>query len=250
MGWKAHVLSVVVSLVPAGIQHLRSGRALESEWPVLAGATVATLLFMEAAIFLYRRVASAPHEMYLQELESHSGRDSEIEALREQVRKQPTPRVVLTYTVESLKGFEDEVANPPVLLHNEGDTAALEAHVESLQLSPLITVTFATAQRIATHETATIVPRVEIRTETGGWELEINDKHFGLAIQRAHVELAHRNVKTQHGSRRWPMIVRFLDAGGVTYSQNYELILHVPTMKAWTAFVPARREETTGRSLN
>jgi hypothetical protein len=63
MGWKAHVLSAVVSLVPAFIQHLRSGRALESEWPVLAGATIATLLVMEAAIFLYRRVASAPHEV-------------------------------------------------------------------------------------------------------------------------------------------------------------------------------------------
>jgi hypothetical protein len=240
IGWKAHVLSVLVSLLPAAIRVVRSGRPPESEWPLLAGVALATLVVVEVAIFCYRRLSAAPHELYLEELQRNSERDSEVAALRAQVQKQPTPRVVLTYTVESLKGLEDEVSNPPILLHNEGNTAALEAQVEAVQLSPLITVTFATAQRIATHETATIMPRVEIRTESGGWELDHNDKHFGLAIQRAHVELAHRNVKTQHGSRRWPMTVRFLDADGLAYSQHYELVLHVPTMKAWTAFVPAR----------
>ena len=145
---------------------------------------------------------------------------------------------MLTYAVESLKGFEDEVSNPQVLLFNEGDTAAVEAQIDALQLSPLIKVTFTTVQRIGAQDTAAILPRVEIRTENGGWELDHNEKHFGLAIQRAHVELAHRSVKTQHGSRHWTMTVKSYDADGTSYSQDYNLVLHVPTMKAWTTFVP------------
>ena len=107
-----------------------------------------------------------------------------------------------------------------------------------MQLSPLITVTFTTVQRLAAHESVALAPRVQIRTETGGWELEHNEKHFGLAIQRANAELAHRNVKTQRGARHWPMIVRCYDASGASHTQSYELILDVPTMRAWTAFVP------------
>jgi hypothetical protein len=147
---------------------------------------------------------------------------------------------VLTYAVESLKGLEDEVSNPPIHLHNDGNAAAVEAQIDALQLSPLITVTFTPVQRIGGHETATLAPRVEIRKENGGWELDHNDKHFGLAIQRAHVELAHRNVKTQHGERRWPLVVRYHDASGASYSQSYDLALNVATMKAWTAFKSSR----------
>jgi hypothetical protein len=147
----------------------------------------------------------------------------------------------LTYTVESLKGLEDEVSNPPILLHNDGDAAAVEAQIEPVQLTPLIKVTFAPVQRIGVRDSATVLPRVEIRTETGGWELEHNDRHFGLAIQRAHVELAHRNVKTLHGSRRWPIVIRYFDPSGASYTQSYDLMLHIPTMKAWTVFTPATR---------
>jgi hypothetical protein len=181
---------------------------------------------------------AAPHELYVEQLQQHIDRDLEIAALREQVQKLPTPRLVLTYAVESLKGFEDEVANPPIRLHNEGSAAAIDAQVDALQLSPLITVKFATVQRISAQDTAVIAPHVEIRTESGGWELDHNQTHFGLAIQRAHFELAHRNVKTERGSRRWTMTVRHYDAAGAAYTQNYELMLHVATMKAWTAFVP------------
>ena len=238
MGWKVHLMSVAVAAVPAAIRQLTSGRTLESDWPVVAGLALATFILTELVLFCFRRVSAAPHEVYLHDLEKTAARDSEIAALRQQLQKLPTPSLVLTYTVESLKGFEDEVSNPPVLLHNEGNAAAVEAHIDPLQLTPLITVTFTTMQRIAAQETVAVPFRVEIRTESGGWELEINDKHFGLAIQRANVELAHRNVKTQHGSRRWPIVVRYYDASGAPYTQNYELTLNVATMKAWTVFIP------------
>jgi hypothetical protein len=238
MGWKVHLMSVAVAAVPAAIRHLTSGRSLESDWPLVAGLAFGTFIFTELVLFLYRRVSVAPHEVYLQELQKNVGHDAEIAALRAQVEKLPMPRLMLTYTVESLKGFEDEVSNPPVLLHNEGNAAAVEGKIDPLQLTTLITVTFATMQRVAAQETAAVPLRVEIRTESGGWELDINDKHFGLAIQRANVELAHRNVKTQHGSRRWPMTVRYYDAGGAAYTQNYELTLNVASMKAWTVFIP------------
>jgi hypothetical protein len=188
-----------------------------------------------------RRIFSAPHELYLAQLASSEQRESQLGRLEQQVKKQPRPRLSLTYTVESLKGFEDEVSNPPILLHNDGDAAAVEAQIEPVQLSPLIKVTFAPVQRIGVRDSATVLPRVEIRTETGGWELEHNDRHFGLAIQRAHVELAHRNVKTQHGSRRWPIVIRYFDPGGASYTQSYDLMLNIPTMKAWTVFTPAAR---------
>ena len=238
MGWKVHLLSAAIAILPAAIRHFTSGRRPESDWPVLAGLILGTLILTELILFCYRRVSAAPHEIYLQELQKTAGRDSEIAALREQVGRLPTPRLMLTYTVESLKGFEDEVSNPPVLLHNEGNAAAVEAKIDPLQLTPLITVTFAATQRVAAQETVAVPLRVEIRTESGGWELDINDKHFGLAIQRANVELAHRNVKTQHGSRRWPMTVRYFDAGGAAYVQNYELTLNVATMKALSVFIP------------
>lgn len=237
MGWKLHLIAATASLAPA-IRYFTGGRNFESDWPVLAALALGTFLVTELILFFYRRVSAAPHELYLQELQKNAGRDSEIAALREQVGKLPTPRLVLTYSVESLKGFEDEVANPPVVLHNEGHAGAVEAKIDPLQLTPLITVTFTTLQRIAAQEKATVPLRVEIRTESGGWELDINDKHFGLAIQRANVELAHRNVKTQHGSRRWPMTVRYYDANGTAYTQSYELTLNVAAMKAWTVFMP------------
>ena len=217
MGWKTHLFAAAASIAAAAIRPLTSGRALESafqsEWPLSAGIGLATGIVIELALFFFRRFVAAPHEFYEQQLQQHVGRDSEIEALREQLRRLPRPRLVLTYAVESLKGFEDEVSNPQVLLFNEGDTAAVEAQIDALQLSPLIKVTFTTVQRIGAQDTAAILPRVEIRTENGGWELDHNEKHFGLAIQRAHVELAHRSVKTQHGSRHWTMTVRCLRPG-------------------------------------
>ena len=240
-GWRIHLLSAVVALLPVGARHFTSGRTFESEWPLRAGLAVAAFLVMELAVLCFRRVAAAPHELYVEQLQKDNDRDSAIAALREQVHQAvPKPRLVLTYSVESLKGLEDEVSNPPILLHNDGDTAAVEAQIEALQLSPLITVTFTTVQRIAARESATVSPRVQIRTESGGWELDHNERHFGLAIQRAHVELAHRNVRTQHGSRHWTMAVRYHDADGKAYAQNYDLILDVPTMKASTALVPPR----------
>jgi len=238
IGWRVHLFSAAVALVPPAIRHFSSGRTFETDWPLLVGLAIATFIVMELAVLCFRRVAAAPHELYLEQLQENSERDSAIAALREQLQRVPKPRLVLTYSVESLKGFEDEVSNPPILLHNEGDTAAIDAQIDALQLSPLITVTFTTVQRIGAQDTATISPRVQIRTESGGWELDHNERHFGLAIQRAHVELAHRNVKTQHGSRRWTMTVRYHDADGKPYTQNYDLILNVPTMKASTTFVP------------
>ncbi|RPI52786.1 MAG: hypothetical protein EHM55_15645 [Acidobacteria bacterium] len=237
MGWKAHLFSAAVALAAGAIRPLTSG-TLESEWPLNIGLALAAGTFIELALLGFRRFVAAPHEFYEKQTQQNVERDAEVEALRKQVRKLPRPRLVLTYAVESLKGFEDEVSNPPILLHNEGDAAAVEAHVEALQLSPLVKVTFSTVQRIGAQDTAVIVPRVEIRTEGGGWELDHNEKHFGLAIQRAHVELAHRNVKTQHGSRHWTMTVRYHDAGGASYTQDHDLTLHVPTMTAGTAFMP------------
>ena len=238
MSWKAHLISVAAALVAGAIRYLISGRPFESALLLNVGIPVATFIVIELAIFCFRRFFAAPHELYEQQLQKNIERDAEIDALRGQVLKLPTPRLMLTYTVESVKGFEDEVSNPKILLHNEGDTAAVEVHLDALQLTQLIKVTFASLQRIGAQETATVAPRVEIRTDSGGWELNHNEKHFGLAIQRAHAELVHRNVKTEHGSRRWPMTLRYYDAGGASYTQNYDLMLHVPTMKAWTVFVP------------
>ena len=238
MRWQALLISVAAALVAGAIRYLISGRPFESALLLNIGIPVATFIVIELAIFGFRRFFAAPHELYEQQLQKNIDRDAEIDALRGQVLKLPTPRLALTYTVESLKGFEDEVSNPQILLHNEGDTAAVEVHMDALQLTQLIKVTFTPLQRIAAQETAVLAPRVEIRTESGGWELNHNDKHFGLAIQRAHAELTHRNIKTEHGSRRWPMTLRYYDAGGASYTQNYDLMLDVPTMKAWTVFVP------------
>ena len=236
--WTAHVTSVAVALATGAIRYFISGRGFVSEMHLNVGIPGATFIFIELAIFCFRRVFAAPHELYEQQLQKNSDQEAEIVALRRQVLKLPTPRLVLTYTVESLKGFEDEVSNPQILMHNEGDTAAVEVHIDGLQLTPLIKVIFTPLQRIGAQETAVVAPRVEIRTDSGGWELNHNEKHFGLAIQRAHAELTHRNVKTEHGSRRWPLALRYYDAGGASYTQNYDLMLHVPTMKAWTVFVP------------
>jgi hypothetical protein len=239
MNWRNHLLSVAIALVPAAIRHFTSGRPVELEWPLLAALTLGTFIVVELGIFCFRRVAAAPHELYTEELAKNRDREAELSRLKLEVSKAvPKPRLLLTYTVDSLKGFEDEVSNPPIQLHNDGHAAAVEAQIEPLQLSPLITVTFGPVQRISGQETAIIAPRIEIRKENGGWELDHNDRHFGLAIQRAHVELAHRNVKTQHGSRRWPMAVRYFDADGASYAQNYDLMLNVATMKAWTVFRP------------
>ncbi len=236
--WTAHLTSVAVALATGAIRYVISGRSFESEWPLNIALPIATFGVIELAIFCFRRMFAAPHELYEQQLEKNSDREAEIVALRRQLLKLPTPRLVLTYAVESLKGFEDEVSNPQILLHNEGDTAAVEVHIDGLQLTPVIKVIFTPLQRIGAQETAVVALRVEIRTDSGGWELNHNDKHFGLAIQRAHVELTHRNVKTEHGSRRWPMALRYYDAAGASYMQNYDLMLDVPTMKAWTVFVP------------
>jgi hypothetical protein len=241
MDWKVHLSSAAVCLIAVAIRYLSNGRTFQSEWLLNVGLAAAIFISMELAFFGFRRFIAAPHELYVKRLEQGATRDSEIQALRDQVNRLPVPRLALTYNVESLKGFEEEVSNPPIVLHNDGDTAALEARIEPLQLSPLITVTFTTVQRLAVQERVAIAPNVQIRTETGGWELNHNEKHFGLAIQRANAELAHRSVKTQRGSRHWPMIVRCYDASGASYTQNYELILDVPTMRAYTAFVPPDR---------
>jgi hypothetical protein len=237
MNWKVHLLALAAALIPPAIRQLISGRPVEVDWPVLAALALAALIVVEVVIFFFRRVAAAPHELYTEQLAKERAREAELADLKAQVSTAvPRPQLLLTYTVESLKGFEDEVSNPPIQLHNDGNAAAVEAQIDPLQLSPLITVTFTPVQRISSHETAVIAPRIEIRKENGGWELDHNDKHFGLAIQRAHVELAHRNVKTQHGSRRWPMVVRYHDGAGASYSQTYDLTLNVATMKAWTVF--------------
>jgi hypothetical protein len=236
--WKAHLVSAGAAVAAGAIQHLISGAAFEAHWSLVIGVAAAAASVMELAQLLFRRFVAAPYELYQQQLQQSAGHEAEMAMLRGQARKLPRPQVTLTYAVESLNGFEDEVSNPPIVLHNDGDTAALEAQIDALQLSPLIKVTFATVQRISAQETTAVAPRVEIRTESGGWELGHNDKHFGLAIQRAHVELTHRGVKTSHGSRQWPMIVRYHDPGGASYSQSAMLTLHVPSMKAWTVFVP------------
>ena len=239
MDWKVHISAAAISIIPAAIRYLSTGRMFETEWLLNVGVAAAIFICMELAVFGFRRFIVAPHEFYLKQVQENAELGSEIVALRDQVKRLPVPRLVLTYNVESLKGFEEEVSNPQILLHNDGDTAALEGRIDPLPLSPLITVTFTTVHRIAAQETVAIAPRVQIRTEAGGWELEHNERHFGLAIQRANAELAHRNVKTQRGSRHWPMFVRWYDARGESYTQIYELILDVPTMRAWAAFVPS-----------
>lgn len=238
MDWKVHVSAAGVAIIPVAIRYLRTGHAFPAEWLPSVGITAAIFIGMELTLFGFRRFITAPYELYLKQQQENAARDSEIAALRDRVNRRPVPRVALTYEVESLRGFEEEVSNPQMLLHNEGDTAALEARIDPLALSPLITVTFTTVQRIAIRETVAITPRVQIRTESGGWELEHNERHLGLAIQRANAELAHRNVKTQRGSRHWPMTVRWYEASGESYAQTYDLILDVPTMRAWTALVP------------
>ncbi len=238
MGLWAHLGFVAVALGLAAFLYLRAPSAFQTDLVRNIAIPVGAALVLEVLWLFLRRFLSAPYELYTKQSASGT-RDSEIEALKQQVNKLPRPRLLLTYTVESLKGLEDEVSNPPILLHNDGQAAAVEASIDPLQLTPLIKVTFASAQHLASQDTAVVAPRVEIRTESGGWELEHNEKHFGLAIQRAHAELVHRNVKTQHGSRRWTMTVRYYDSGGTPYTQDYELMLHVPTMKAWTVFVPA-----------
>jgi hypothetical protein len=242
MGLGAHLTSLAAALLALGIGYLLRPDRFVDQLPIVAPVSLGIALVLELVWLCARRVFSAPHEVYMAQLAGSEERDSQLGELKQQVNRQPRPRLSLTYTVESLKGFEDEVANPPMLLHNDGDAAAVEAHIDPVQLTPLIKVTFTPVQRIGVRDSATVSPRVEIRTEGGGWELEHNDKHFGLAIQRAHVELAHRNVKTQHGSRRWPMTVRYYDPGGTAYTQNYDLMLHIPTMKAWTVFTPAAGE--------
>jgi hypothetical protein len=237
MGLWAHVGFVAVALAVAGVRYLRT-QSFQAELAPNIGIPLAVVVALEVVWLFLRRFLFAPYEVHLQQQTSGGGRDSEIEELKQQLNKLPRPRLLLTYTVESLKGLEDEVSNPPILLHNDGNAAAVEASIDSLQLTPLIKVNFVPVQQIAGQDTAVIAPRVEIRTASGGWELEHNEKHFGLAIQRAHAELAHRNVKTQGGSRRWTMTVRYYDSGGTPYTQDYELLLHVPTMKAWTVFVP------------
>jgi hypothetical protein len=236
MGAGAHLTSLGAALLTAGGWYLLRPERFVDELPIVVLLALGVALALELVWLCARRVFSAPHELYIVQLARSEERESQLGELKQQVNKQPRPRLSLTYTAESLKGFEDEVANPPVLLHNDGDAAAVEAQIEPVQLTPLIKVTFTTVQRIGVRDSATVLPHIEIRTEAGGWELEHNDRHFGLAIQRAHVELAHRNIKTQHGSRRWPMVVRYYDPGGTSYTQHYELMLHVPTMKAWTAF--------------
>jgi hypothetical protein len=234
MGLGAHLTSAAAAVATAGARYLLRPDAFLANLPLNVGMSLALAVAVELGWLLLRRFFVSPHELYLAQLASSQQRDSQLGELKQQINRQPRPRLSLTYIVESLKGFEDEVANPPMLLHNDGDAAAVEAQIEPVQLTPLIKVTFAPVQRIGVRDSATMLPRVEIRTETGGWELEHNDRHLGLAIQRAHVELAHRNVKTQHGSRRWPIVVRYHDPSGASYTQNYDLMLHIPTMKAWT----------------
>jgi hypothetical protein len=236
MGWGAHLGFVAAALATAAFLYLRSPTAFQTDLVRNIGISFAAGFVPELVWLFLRRFLSAPYEFYLKQFAGGGTHDSEIEALKEQLNKLPRPRLLLTYTVESLKGLEEEVSNPPILLHNDGQVAAVEASIDPLQLTQLIKVTFAPVQRIAGQDTAVVTPRVEIRTEAGGYELEHNDKHFGLAIQRAHAELAHRNVKTQHGSRRWTMTVRYYDSAGASYAQDYALMLHVPTMKAWTVF--------------
>jgi hypothetical protein len=182
MGWKKHVLSAAVALAAGAMRYVASGRPFESEWPLNIGVPLATFTIIELAMLCFRRFFAAPHELYERQIRKNIEKDAEIAALRGQAKTLPKPRLLLTYTVESLKGFEEEVSNPPILLHNEGDTAAVEAQIDALQLSPLITVTFTTVQRIAAHDTAAMALRVEIRTDAGGWELDHNEKHFGLAL--------------------------------------------------------------------
>lgn len=239
MGLWAHLGFVGVALVAAGLLYLRAPSAFQADLVRNVAISLGVAVVLEVVWLFLRRFLSAPYELYTKQFAGGGTRDSEIEALKQQVNKLPRPRLLLTYTVESLKGLEDEVSNPPILLHNDGQATAVEASIDPLQLTPLIKVTFASVQHLAGQDTALVAPRVEIRTESGGWELEHNEKHFGLAIQRAHAELVHRNVKTQQGSRRWTMTVRYYDSGGAPYTQDYELMLHIPTMKAWTVFVPA-----------
>ena len=238
MGWRTHLGFLFIGLVVGGVRYLRT-QSFQPERVLDIAIPLAVVVVLEVVWMFFRRFLFAPYELYVKQMSSGGGRESEIEKLKQQVNTLPRPRLLLTYTVESLKGLEDEVSNPPILLHNDGHAAAVEAAIDPLQLTPLIKVTFSSVQQISGQDTAVVAPRVEIRTESGGWELEHNEKHFGLAIQRAHAELAHRNVKTQGGSRRWTMTVRYYDSSGQPYAQDYELMLHVPTMKAWTVFVPA-----------
>jgi hypothetical protein len=233
-----HLGFVAAALVVAGLRYLRT-QTFQAELAANIGFPLAVVVALEMMWLLFRRFLFAPYELYTHHLAGGTERESEIEQLKQRVSTLPRPRLLMTYTVESLKGLEDEVSNPPILLHNDGQATAVEASIDPLQLTPLIKVTFAPVQQLVGQDKAAVAPRVEIRTESGGWELEHNEKHFGLAIQRAHAELVHRNVKTQHGSRKWPMTVRYYDSAGVPYTQDYELMLHVPTMKAWTVFVPA-----------
>ena len=145
IGWKPHLISVAAALVAGAIRYLISGRPFESALLLNIGIPVATLIVIELAIFCFRRFFAAPHELYEQQLQKNIERDAEIVALRGEVLKLPTPRLVLTYTVESVKGFEDEVSNPQILLHNEGDTAAVEVHLDALPLTQLIKVTSVSA---------------------------------------------------------------------------------------------------------
>src|SRR6185503_12099688 len=134
MGLWAHLGFVAVALGLAALLYLRAPSAFQADLVRNIGIPVGAALVLEILWLFLRRFLAAPYELYTKQFAGGGTRDSEIEALKQQVNKLPRPRLLLTYTVESLKGLEDEVSNPPILLHNDGQAAAVEASIDPLQL--------------------------------------------------------------------------------------------------------------------